>query len=942
MKGFRGKVVKEAKESTRAAGREVTREFGKSGVQAGKSMGDGFRNGSRTAELALKDLSRANASATQTWAKDSRSHKDALGQVRVAQAKLNDAVQRYGKDSVQAITGQERLASAQRRVEETGNRVLASTVKMKDAQSALAKGQDAVKRAQEGTAAAAERTGSRMSRALTGARNVAQQAASGMGRAFAPVWAGIQRGAATAGRVIGDSIKVGSAVAGAAVAGLLGKTLLGGFNRLTSIENAQAKMKGLGFAAKDIQSAMDGASEAVDGTAYSLDEMASAASVAMAAGLKPGEELNRYMATLKNAAAAANVPLSEMSPIMNKVVTAQKAYTTEINQIADRGLPIWSKLQEEYGVTADELRDMVSRGEVDAETFFKVMDDMTGSVADAMGDTTQAKIRNFGTALNKLGATMLGGLYPVLGPLFEAMKSGVQMIEAVVKPAFEGLGGTMASPIQKLTDFSTKWGEIKEKIAAGGDPLALITEQWPRFGGVLEKLVKGIERIPDTLKFLSDAFGQLSGAMGPILEQLGPVFAEALKTLWDALAPILPELGETLLDAITELAPPLVELLAALVPLVPPLVDLLVAILPVVSAIVDLLVPALEWLIEKVTPVFEAIDILIGYLKGDIGQSEFITKLQELGGGFGEMYKGIYDVGVQIGYAVGKVVQFFKNAGDSIKSAWQAVTTFLQNVLTNISNFFRNTWTNISNTVRSIFSGISSTISSIMNNVRNAISNALNGARSVVSNVLAGIRNTWVSVWNGIASFFWGIVSGIQSAIGQIGGAVSGIASTVWNALGNVGSWLVNSGRALIQGFIDGISGMIGKVGDAVGGIVEWARGFFPNSPAKRGPLSGSGWSRLKRSGDAYIQQWIAGVNEGADGFDPDLPFDPFGPGNGPRGGGGGRPGVAGRPGSGAAPGGGSAVNIYGNVYGNPQEVADEIERKQRRASALYGVGSIR
>jgi len=88
-------------------------------------------------------------------------------------------------------------------------------------------------------------------------------------------------------------------------------------------------------------------------------------------------------------------------------------------------------------------------------------------------------------------------------------------------------------------------------------------------------------------------------------------------------------------------------------------------------------------------------------------------------------------------------------------------------------------------------------------------------------------------------------------------------------ALSGVGTWLLDSGKALIQGFIDGITGMVGGIGDAVGGVIDWARGFFPNSPAKRGPLSGSGWVRLRHSGAAVMEQFGLGLG--------DAPMDEFG-----------------------------------------------------------------
>lgn len=108
-----------------------------------------------------------------------------------------------------------------------------------------------------------------------------------------------------------------------------------------------------------------------------------------------------------------------------------------------------------------------------------------------------------------------------------------------------------------------------------------------------------------------------------------------------------------------------------------------------------------------------------------------------------------------------------------------------------------------------------------------------------------------------------GIGRGVRRAIEWI----QSLPQKAREALSGAGTWLVESGQALIQGFIDGIRGMIDSAGNAVATVVDWVRGFFPNSPAKRGPLSGVGWSRLAGSGEAYMQQWVGGVEKGARGF---------------------------------------------------------------------------
>lgn len=110
----------------------------------------------------------------------------------------------------------------------------------------------------------------------------------------------------------------------------------------------------------------------------------------------------------------------------------------------------------------------------------------------------------------------------------------------------------------------------------------------------------------------------------------------------------------------------------------------------------------------------------------------------------------------------------------------------------------------------------------------------------------------------------------------QIVGFVTSIPARAVEALGDLGDLLYDSGLALMGGFKRGIDDMFGPIGEAVSGALDWLVGFFPHSPAKRGPLSGSGWADLKKSGGAFWDQWVGGIG-GGDG--PEFPtFDGGGP----------------------------------------------------------------
>lgn len=128
---------------------------------------------------------------------------------------------------------------------------------------------------------------------------------------------------------------------------------------------------------------------------------------------------------------------------------------------------------------------------------------------------------------------------------------------------------------------------------------------------------------------------------------------------------------------------------------------------------------------------------------------------------------------------------------------------------------------------------------------------------------MEGLRGKFGPVIQVIGTF--GTVVGL--VLGNAYKTISEFPLKAVTALARAGTILVDSGRALIQGFIDGISGMVGAVGNAVGGIMDFVRGFFPESPAKRGPFSGSGWTGLKKSGGAIAGQFTSGFNDGVAGF---------------------------------------------------------------------------
>ena len=93
------------------------------------------------------------------------------------------------------------------------------------------------------------------------------------------------------------------------------------------------------------------------------------------------------------------------------------------------------------------------------------------------------------------------------------------------------------------------------------------------------------------------------------------------------------------------------------------------------------------------------------------------------------------------------------------------------------------------------------------------------------------------------------IIANIARAFAGLGGRIlsqiSDIPSRIMGLFSGAGSWLLNSGAALMNGFKDGILSAVENVKSAVKGALQKVRDFFPFSPAKVGPFSGSGYTSV-------------------------------------------------------------------------------------------------
>lgn len=324
---------------------------------------------------------------------------------------------------------------------------------------------------------------------------------------------GFMAGMATAGgKIVSVMGKATKAVGGLGIV-TAGLALKGGFSRAMAIEDAQAALRGLGHDTKSIERIMDSALASVKGTAFGLGEATTIASTAVAAGIEPGKELTRTLTLTANAAALARTGLDEMGSILNKVWTAGRVQTDDLNQLADRGIPIWTKLAESYGVNAVELRKMVEKGEVDAGTFATVLEDTVGNAALAMGDTTRGAWQNMMAALSRAGESFLQGVWPLFKRGLEGFTDLVDRLAPKVEEFGKKISDWIRDALPTIKDFAS---EVKDRLAPALGTVATVIA-----GTLLPKLMEFGQWMLDNEHVL---IGVITGIGAAILKSLVPAF----------------------------------------------------------------------------------------------------------------------------------------------------------------------------------------------------------------------------------------------------------------------------------------------------------------------------------------------------------------------------------------------------------------------------------
>ncbi|MBM4590162.1 tape measure protein [Rhodococcus hoagii] len=327
---------------------------------------------------------------------------------------------------------------------------------------------------------------------------------------------------------LGKTLKVGVVGAGTAAAGVLAASITKGLGRLNAIEQAQAKLSGLGNSTQAVGQIMDNALVSVKGTAFGLGDAATVAASAVAAGVKPGKDLERTLKLTGDAATIAGVGMGEMGAIFNKVAASNKIQGDVIAQLNDQGIPIIQLLGAELGKTAEETVKLASDGKINFETFQNAMEKGLGGASLKAGGTAKGAFDNMNAALGRFGATLAGPAFRQAPAALGGITKWIDELDSKAKPVVA----------QFESDLKNKYIPALKNFGAGAKDAFGEFRNSDLVQASISRLTGVFEQVSDTAREVGPAMGSIVTSLSQASAALGISSWQLFLTTLEATAKI--------------------------------------------------------------------------------------------------------------------------------------------------------------------------------------------------------------------------------------------------------------------------------------------------------------------------------------------------------------------------------------------------------------------
>ena len=568
-------------------------------------------------------------------------------------------------------------------------------------------------------------------------------------------------GAAAMGAVAASAVGIGTAVAGLAAKG--------GIDRALNIENAQAKLTGLGHSADDVSTIMTSALAAVKGTAYGLGDAASVAAALSAAGVDSGQQMQTVLTTVADTAQISGKSLSDVGAIFSSVAARGKLQGDDLLQLTSAGVPVLQFLSSQLGVTSADVSDMVSKGQIDFATFASAMQAGLGGAAQAGGETFQGALANVQAALSRLGASVATPALDALKVLFTGLIPVIDQVTAALQPSMDALGPQLTAAAQAAAGSFGQLGQVLGQSLAAAMP------------AVSDALVQLIGLLP-----------QIIGSVGQLLPDLIQAASQVLPTLVQAALALTPVVVQ-IIGLVAQILPDLAQMAADALPgIISAIMTLTPVIVSVVSAVVDF-VSEHQNLLPVLAKVAAAVGAAVLAYKGfqiiKTVRSFVVTGVSA----FSMLRQGMTASGAAATIsATGYKVNSAAMKGATVASKAFAIGQKLVNAAMNANPIVKIVGLLI------LLGGALVLAYNKSETFRNIVNAAWNGIKDAASAVVNWFQTTVVPIFQAV----W---DGISAGAAAVGGFFSGVWNGIKDAASAVVNWFQTTVVPIFQGIWEGL-----------------------------------------------------------------------------------------------------------------------------------------
>ena len=178
-------------------------------------------------------------------------------------------------------------------------------------------------------------------------------------------------------------------------------------------------------------------------TPFDLDGVANGAKQLLAYG-ESADKVNDTLVRLGNIASGLSLPLNDIVYLYGTTMVQGRLYAADVRQFTGRGIPLVKELAKMYGVTADEINNMVSAGKIGFPDVQKVLNKLTDeggqfyNLMEKQSKSLTGMISNLGDTwdqvqdhLGEQDQDLFAGAINAAGYFLEHLESILKMVKAV-------------------------------------------------------------------------------------------------------------------------------------------------------------------------------------------------------------------------------------------------------------------------------------------------------------------------------------------------------------------------------------------------------------------------------------------------------------------------------------------------------------------------------